>query len=509
MTALAQAQQTIDRLKSENGDLQVENDQLRLQVRELKAQVYGPKSEKSRRDEPEGQTLLEGVAEAAIGNGAQAAEKPQAPKPPRRSDGRRKGPKPLPAHLRREHVAVADPDLGELICPATGALMKPGFQQTIEVLSRRPAEYYVRAYTRNVFVSPAKEAPVASAWPASVLPKTRVDASVAAWVLSSRFADHLPFHRQQGILRRHGVEISRTTMCGWSRRIEEAARPLVALIADAVLASGYVQLDATPARILDPQRPGAAREACAWAYRALDGPVFFEFAMGKSGKVPKARLERYQGILQTDGASNFGGATEKPGVVHLQCWAHARRYFVKAQKAHEKDAAAYVQEMDRLFRLERICSRHNMDTCRRQRLRERFSIPRAERLFEAAGKWRENCPMRKTAMGRAVDYLLARQDDLMECLRRPGSRIDNNLVENAIRPLKLGLKNYLFIGHPSAGSTFACMYTLVENCRLAGANPEEYFADLIERLLDYPASKLADFIPQNWVKLQKSKNASQ
>ena len=117
--------------------------------------------------------------------------------------------------------------------------------------------------------------------------------------------------------------------------------------------------------------------------------------------------------------------------------------------------------------------------------------------------------MRKTAMGRAVDYLLARRDGLMECRRRPGSRIDNNLVENAIRPLKLGLKNYLFIGHPNAGSTFDCMYTLVENFRLAGANPEEYLVDLNERLLDYPISKMADFIPQNWAKLRVSKNAGQ
>ena len=367
--------------------------------------------------------------------------------------GRKRGPKPLRANLRRESVAIAKP--------------------------------------------------------ASVLPNARVDASVVVSVLCSRFADHLPFYRQQGILRRHGVEISRATMSGWVRRVEESCKPLVDLIAKSGLESGYVQLDATPVKLLDPARPGAAREACTWAYRALDRPVFFEFAMGKSGETPKSRLEDYEGILQTDGASNFGGTTEKERVVHLLCWAHARRYFHKAFQAGEKRAEAYLDGIGRIYRLEKLCGIHKLDSSGKQKLRERIALPLARKLFAQVKLWRESSPMRKTAMGRAADYFLKREKELLECLLQPGSRIDNNLVENAIRPLKLGLKNYLFIGHPDAGSSFACLYTLVENCRLAGANPEEYLADLIERLLDHPMRRLEEFIPQNWVKLRKSKNDDQ
>ena len=384
--------------------------------------------------------------------------------------------------------------------------MQPGFQQTVEVLCRKPAEYFVKAFTRNVFVSPAKSAPVAAAWPSSILPNARVDASVVASVLSSRFADHQPFYRQQEILRRHGVEISRSAMSGWARRVEQSCALLVKLIARKALDSGYVQLDATPVKVLDPARPGASREACAWAYRALDGPVFFEFALSKSGDTPGKRLKDYQGILQTDGASNFGKAPQKKGVVHLLCWAHARRYFDKACKAGEKAAEPFMEGMRGLFRLEKLMRIPQLDTRKSQAARRNYSLPEAEKLFAAALLWRESSPMRKTAMGRAVDYFLNRKEELLECFRQPGSRIDNNLVENAIRPLKLGLKNYLFVGHPDAGSTFACLYTLVENCRLAGANPEEYLADVIERLLDHPSSRLEEFIPQNWVELRKSKN---
>jgi hypothetical protein len=270
--------------------------------------------------------------------------------------------------------------------------------------------------------------------------------------------------------------------------------------------SGYVQLDATPLDLLDPQRPGAAREGCGWAYRALDGPVFFEFALGKSGDAPGTRLKHYRGKLQTDGASNFGGATENEGVVHLLCWAHARRYFHKALKAGEKDAESYLEDMRRLFRIEALARHFEVSSDKLQEARERFSVPLAEKLFERARQWREDCPLVKTRMGKAVEYFLKRREELLECFRHPGSRIDNNLVENAIRPLKLGLKNYLFIGHPDAGDSFACLYTLVENCRLAEANPEEYLADLIERMPDHPVSKIDDFIPQNWMKIRNSKN---
>ena len=215
-------------------------------------------------------------------------------------------------------------------------------------------------------------------------------------------------------------------------------------------------------------------------------------------------------MLQTDGASNFGGATEKPGVVHLQCWAHTRRYFVKTERNGEKDAAGFVRAIDALSRLETIFHIHKLGTTRTQRQRGRVSIPRAGRVFELARKWREGSPMRKTAMGRAAGYLLAREKGLMECLLRPGSRIDNNLVENAIRPLKLGLKNYLFIGAtpaPAAPSP-AC----TRSWRTAASpepTPRDSLADLIERLLDHPLSKLADFIPQNWMKLGNSKYEAQ
>ena len=136
-------------------------------------------------------------------------------------------------------------------------------------------------------------------------------------------------------------------------------------------------------------------------------------------------------------------------------------------------------------------------------LRRRYSVPEADRLFEMAEKYIEDTIMRKTPMPKAVRYLLGHREGLRECLLHAPSRIDNNLAENALRPVKLGVKNWLFIGHPSAGPRAAMMFTLIENCRILGINPETYLADILTRVEDHPNSRLHELTPSYWA---KSKN---
>jgi len=181
------------------------------------------------------------------------------------------------------------------------------------------------------------------------------------------------------------------------------------------LASGYLMMDPTPVRLKSETRKGSTKEACVWTYRALDGPVFFEFAENKTGETPANTLQSYEGILQTDGASNFGGVPARENIVHLCCWAHGRRYFLHAP-----------------------------------------------------------------------------------------SRIDNNLAENSLRPIKLGAKNWLFVGHENAGPRMAKMYTLVENCRMLDLNPEEYLIDVLARVDDHPLSRIEELTPAGW---RESKNS--
>lgn len=484
------------KLVEENQQLKSELKVLSLQVKELQKQLFGRRSDKRPDSEDPGQGTLEGIQEGTWDE-AQVPTVPQTRRPERK--GKKKGPKPLNPDLPRVSEVVDDPDLKDLICPVTGKLMRVGFVETIEVLSRVPARYHVRSISRSVYVSQAGEAPVYSAWPKNVLPKSRIDTGVISSLLTGRFADHQPYHRQQGQLARFGVDLAPNTMVSLVKQACEKLQPLYRCLIKRVLASGYIQLDPTPIPMISDKKSGSVRQACMWTYRALDGPGFFEFSQTKIGATPARTLDKYMGLLQTDGATNFGGLPDRPQITHLGCWAHARRYFVTAAESGEACADAYLDRIDRLFYIERLARRWKIKPETLQRLRQRHSQPILEELFKMARDYVAEELLLKTPMPKAVKYLLGHEGSLRECFKHVPSRIDNNLAENALRPLKLGAKNWLFIGHPDAGPRAAIMFTLVENCRQAKINPEAYFADVLARIDDHPNSRIEELIPQNWV----------
>jgi len=234
----------------------------------------------------------------------------------------------------------------------------PGFGERLEVLARRPAVYYVKAFERTVWVSPAKSAPVATPWPADVLPRARMPVSVVAHLAAAHYCEHLPFYRLEQQLARTGVALARSTQVALMTRLDALVAPLVAHVKTAVLGSGYVHLDATPVDVCDRTRPGRTREATLWAYRArsadpaVEGLVWFEYQASKSPAHPRAVLAAYRGVLQTDGAAGLDALGMPNAVTHLGCWAHARRRFIQALRLGESRAGPYVAQFDRLFRLD-------------------------------------------------------------------------------------------------------------------------------------------------------------
>jgi len=480
-------------------ELEAENKRLALRVKTLEKELYGSRSDRRKPEDPN-QATFAGMEESC-------APEPEQPRsgPARRKErkGKKKGPKPLSPDLPRVEEMIPDPDLEELICPVTGAPMKPVLDEKIEVLARKPAEYYVRVLRRRVFASPQGDAMAYSPWPCDVMPRSRIDASVVGSILCARFSDHQPYHRQSGQLARHGVDLARNTICSLVRLAEEKLEGVYQAVVRQTLASDYLMMDPTPVPLKSERKKGSTREACLWTYRALDGPVFFEFAEGKHGSTPAKTLEHYQGKLQTDGASNFGGLPGRPGITPLNCWAHVRRYFVKAEEGGDRLATEYLDMIDRLFRRERIARRFHLKPESLLELRRRFSLPAVDALFEKARQFVQNERMLKTPMPKAVAYLLARTGPLRECFLHAPSRIDNNLAENALRPIKLGAKNWMFVGHANAGPRAAMMFTLAENCRMLGINPEQYFIDVLSRVDDHPLSRIGELTPHGWI---KSKN---
>jgi len=470
---------------------------LELRVKDLEIQLYGKKSE-SRRTEADDNLKWEELLGDVRALAPVPQEAPVSPKAPSKKTGLKKGPKPLDPALPREVIAIAAPELKELMCPVTGRPMQPAFVEVLEVLARKPAEYFVKRYERTVFTSPAKTAPVYGPWPADVLPRSRVHASIVAHIAAMHFCEHQPYYRLEKHLERLGVDLPRVCQVSLMAQLEERTRPLLPALQAQVFGSGYIHLDATPIDLIDPARPGAVRESTLWAYRATDGPVWFDFQLHKSPSSPAKLLENYRGRLQTDGASGLADIGQADArVTHLGCFSHARRYFVKAVDAGELAARPYLQAIDQLFRIERLARRFKLTVENITELRRRRSLPLAEKLFADALAALPTAEP-KTRLWQAFIYLRGQQASLLRCFTEPGARIDNNLAENCVRPLKLGAKNWLAIGHPNAGPRLANLFTLVENCRLEGIDPEAYLIDIIARLPDHPMKRIAELLPRAW-----------
>jgi transposase len=485
-------------LRQEVTQLRAQNRWLELRVKDLETQLFGRKSERRSSSEDTNNLEWEQLLKDAQALTPATVERAPAPKSTSKQPALPKGPKPLDPALPREVIKVPSPELKQLICPVTKRPMQPAFDEVLEVLARRPAVYYVRRYERTVFTSPAKTAPVYAEWPADVLPRARVHASIIAHIAAEHFCEHQPYHRLEKHLERIGVDLPRVCQVSLMAQLNERMQPLVTAIQAQVFGSGYIHLDATPIDLYDPDRPGAVRESTLWAYRAATGPVWFEFQLSKSPQHPAKRLEHYGGLLQTDGASGLdqiGQADHR--VTHLSCWSHGRRYVIKASDAGETGAVAYLKSINAIFRVERLARHFRLSEGQRDQLRRGHSLPVAEKLFADARADLPRTPP-KTRMGQALGYLLGQKPSLLRCLTEPRAEIENNAVERAIRPLKIGAKNWMQIGHPNAGPRLANLFTLVENCRLEGVDPEAYLIDIIARLPDHPMKRIDELLPRQW-----------
>jgi transposase len=505
-------------LEAAQQEWRAEQYRLRLRIQDLEQQLRARTAARAGTPAPPGVLSLfaDPSAEGSPAEGAPSVPTAAPPTTAGRSPPSRvpRGPQPLDPALRREVIVLPDPPPNERRCPVTGAPMRVGFTERLEVLARTPAVYYVKRYERTVFVSPAKSAPVTTPWPADILPRSRMHASVIAHIAAAHFSEHVPYYRLEQQLARTGVSLPRSTQVSLMVQLDALVAPLITHVKTLVLGSGYVHLDATPVDVCDPARPGEARSATLWAYRArsrdpaIEGLVWFDYQATKSPVHPREILQaaQYRGVVQTDGASGLDTLGPPEVVTHLGCWAHARRYVAEAVRLGEPRAAAYLTQVDRLFRLDararRIVAAQPTDArpavaARVAPWRERFSVPLARALFARAAHDVLGLPP-KSALGVALGYLLGQRAPLTRCVTTPEAYLDNNGAENAIRPLKLGAKNWLFIGHPSAGPRLANLFTLVENARQAGVDIEAYLLALLTRLPNHSVRRLGDWLPQAW-----------
>lgn len=470
---------------------------LQHQLEQLLRQRYGRKGEQVDPD----QLLLfaqEILAQAEPSSAAVQPVEPERATPKTKGHGR----KPLPASLLRRRV-VHDVALEDRACPECGEERRPIGEEVREQLEYIPASLFVLQHVRPKYACKACAAHVAIA-PRLPEPieKGLPGPGLLAYVAVSKYADHLPLHRQEGMFRRHGVELSRSTMCDWMAVVAGLLSPLVKEMARRVILSKVIRSDDTPVTVQDPQGKGR-KTGRLWVYLGdRENPfIVYDYTPDRSSDGPETFLKTYRsGYLQTDAYAGYNGLHDR-GLIEVGCWAHARRKFYDARTGDPERSHAALAWIGRLYEVEREAREQELDDATRHVLRQDRSRP----VLESFGSWLEveaSKVLPKSPIGEAIFYTRSNWIALSRYLEADFLAIDNNASENAMRPIAVGRKNWLFCGSDRGGQTAATLMSLTASCKALSVEPFAYLRDLLERVSTHPNSRIAELLPDRWKPLE-------
>jgi transposase len=405
---------------------------------------------------------------------------------------------PLPAHLETERVVLEPVEVQQQ--PAGWRRLG---EEVTEELDWKPAKFIKRLYIRPKYAN--AERIVIAPLPARLIEKGLPGAGLLTQVIVGKYEDHLPLYRQERIYReRHGVNLSRQTLCGWVAAAADWLSPIYREMKAGLVAGDYLQADETPIRYLDPDVKGKSQSGWLWTYSQPQGDVVFEWQVSRSREGPREFLKSFRGKLQTDGYGVYESLARERGdeLSLIGCWAHARRGLHEAL-GEGRSAAWLVGQIGRLYAVEKQLREQKAGPKLRAAVRAWQSRPILERLRRALEIVRRRV-LPKSLLGQAIDYTLARWAALIRYVDDGRLEIDNNLCENTIRPTAVGKKNFLFIGHPAAGQRSAVIYSVLGSCRRHGINPAEYLQDVFERLPKAKTSEVPALTPAAWAKAKRA-----
>ena len=383
-------------------------------------------------------------------------------------------------------------------------------QEVSEQLDYEPARFLRRRTIRKKYVhrTDADRAPVIAALPERLQDRSLPAPGLLAQVLVGKYCDHLPLYRQEQIYaRRHQVHLPRQTLARWVELAAGWLQPIYENIRTGVMAGGYVQVDETPVDYLDPGH-GRARQGYLWTGSQPGGDVFFRWETSRAA----ACLENvipvdFTGTLQCDGYAAYRAfANRRNNAMALAgCWAHVRRKFYEAKESSPRTAGWIVRQLQHLYRVEAELRDRKAGPRLRAAVRASRSQPIIARLERVLIKLKTSGRhLPQSLLGGAMDYALGQWRTLEVYLADGRVEIDNNLVENAIRPTALGKKNWLFIGDADAGQRSAIIYTVIESCRRRGLDPYAYLRAILTRLPQMTNRQIPEVIPAVWGKLQRT-----
>jgi len=477
---------------------------LQHQMEQMLRRLYGRKSEKIDPNQLMFDSIILESLEQSVPQTAEIPVLPEVVKT--RKASRHHGRVPIPEHLERVEILLDIPEEHKF-CPETGEPLKVIAIEVSEKLEYRPGKLIVNVYKRPQYALPERAdsfaGVLAAPMPDHPIDKCKADVGLLAHLIVSKFADHLPLYRQDGIFEREGVTIPRATQSSWLMQIYESIKRLEETMRRAIFESDVLFTDDTPIPLQD-KGNGKLKKARLWVYvRGGTGPplTVYVFSIDRSKIRPLNFLKDYQGYIHADAYSGYDELFRKEGILEVGCWAHARRKFDEAASSRPKEATDILARIARLYHeVETPCT--DMKPEERRSFREKHAAPLLDGIFEKIEELRRQTipsePLRK-----AIDYALNQRKALCRYLEDGRLRPDNNLAENAMRPVAVGRKNWLFVGSERGGRAAALFMGLVKSCKDCKINPWEYFDDMLRRIMSHPITHLRELLPDQWKPLSK------
>jgi transposase len=472
-------------------------------------QRFGSTSEKAAPN----QALLEFAKEDAVEDLPEPQAEEQAAQRERKADRKPRGRRPLPPEWPRIDVPHELPE-SERLCKCCGQPMEKFGEEVTEEHDLVPEQHRVLRHIQYKYACQKCHEGVQTAPPpVRVVEGGVASAGLIATVIEDKFDDHLPLYRQSERFARHGVDLSRATLCAWVGQAAERLRPLWDYMRRSVVKSAVIWTDDTPVKV---QAPGTGKTKTArfWIYLGDDHQphVVFEYTYSRSRDGPEKFLANFKGYLQADAYAGYDRICAGPHVRGVGCWAHARRKFFEAQETdpRAKEMLSLIRELyavEDLIRPHLEAARAKPEPERaaaleqayltRYQLRQTHSQPILDRIkvwLDAT----KLATLPKSPLGQAITYALNQWAELTRYLEQGWLEIDNNKSENGVRCIALGRKNWLFIGNDASGERAAILYSLIGTCKQHGVDPWAYLKDVLIRISTHPASRIEELLPQNW-----------
>ncbi len=458
---------------------------LQHELVQLRRAIYGAKSERHIAADPNQGVLFDVPAQEKEPEKEQISytrNKKQSKKQPVRLE--------LPAHLPRHEIIIEPQNLPK------GA-HRVNVKIT-EVLDYVPGTFRVIRYIRPYYAVAGQDEStqmICAELPSRALPKSNASEGLLSYVTVSKFVDHLPFYRLVKMFKRLGIEIAESTINGWFSGVCRLLEPLYDALKKEIMRTDYLMADETPIKVLTKDKPGASHKGYHWVYYdPLKKLALFDYRKGRGREGPDEMLENYSGYLQTDGYTAYDNLKNKAEITQLACMAHARRYFEKAKDNDAARSEYALGQIRKLYAIERQASEQELQPEEVKALRQKESLP----ILNEMESWLKEEVYKvapKSAIGKAIAYSLKLWGRLIRYIEDGRLRIDNNLVENSIRPVAIGRKNYLFAGSHNAAQHAAMIYSFFASCKIQNVEPFEWLKQTLGKIQEHPANQLHQLLP--------------